>query len=200
MNSGRQALEVYQTLSTQQKRFLNEKDLEDTKSLQEWIEFLEGPVKYDVLIDKTTQMLKRAIRLLWVFAAFNLIVAVVTQSWYMGLLGVGMAILAMYQRFKRGSYFKRDLHNHMRLFFFPALQKLADSLESSTSIKAQFWLREKDQNEHVIIFNVKKEDKPVTVYINADSYHIEVNQNGNKQTISGKNLYYSAFVEDFFSL
>lgn len=199
MNSGRQALEVYQTLSTQQKRFLNEKDLEDTKSLKEWIAFLEGPVKYDVLIDKTTQTLKMAIRLLWVFAAFNLIVAAVTQSWYMGLLGVSMAILAMYQRFKRGSYFKRDLHNHMRLFFFPALQKLAETLESSTSITAQFWLREKDQNEHIIIFSVKKEGKPVTVYINADSYQIEVIQDGDKQTTSGKNLHYSAFVEDFLN-
>ena len=61
MNSGRQALEVYETLSTQQKRFLTEKDLEDTKTLKEWLEFLEGPVQYDVLIDKTTQMLKMAI-------------------------------------------------------------------------------------------------------------------------------------------
>ena len=153
MNSGRQAMEVYQTLSAQQKRFLTEKDLEDTKTLIEWIEFLEGPVKYDVLIDKTTQMLKKAILMLWVFAAFNLIVAIVTQSWYLGVLGIGMAILAIYQRFKRGSYFKRDLHNHLRLFFFPALQKLAESLDQSTAINTRFWLREKDQNEHIIVYD-----------------------------------------------
>lgn len=196
MNSGRQALEVYQTLSSQQKRFLNEKDLEDTKSLQAWLEFLEGPVRYDVLIDKTTQMLKMAIRLLWIFAAFNLIVAVVTQSWYMGVLGAGMAILAMYQRFKRGSYFKRDLHNHLRLFFFPALQQLAKTLDGSTEIKTKFWLREKDENEHIIVFNLEKEGKPVTVFVNPDAYKIEVDNNGDLKTINGKNLHYSTFVAD----
>lgn len=197
MNSGRQAMEVYQTLSSQQKRFLNEKDLEDTKSLQEWVAFLEGPVKYDFLIDKTTQMLKMAIRMLWVFAAFNLIVAIVTQSWYMCVLGAGMAILAMYQRFKRGSYFKRDLHNHLRLFFFPALKKLSESLEVATEIKTRFWLREKDENEHVIVFSLKKEGKGVTVFVNQDAYKIEVEYNGDTKSIHGKNLHYSTFVADF---
>ncbi len=196
MNSGRQALEVYQTLSAQQKRFLNEKDLEDTKSLQDWLDFLDGPVKYDVLIDKTTQMLKMAIRLLWGFAAFNLIVAVVTQSWYMGVLGAGMAILAMYQRFKRGSYFKRDLHNHLRLFFFPTLQKLSEIIDISTEIKTKFWLREKDENEHIIVFSMVKEAKSVTVFVNPNAYKIEVDSHGEKQTIDGKNLHYTAFIED----
>ena len=200
MNSGRQAMEVYQTLSAQQKRFLTEKDLEDTKTLAEWIEFLEGPVKYDVLIDKTTQMLKKAILMLWVFAAFNLIVAIVTQSWYLGVLGIGMAILAIYQRFKRGSYFKRDLHNHLRLFFFPALQKLAESLDQSTAINTRFWLREKDQSEHIIVFSLNKNGNPVTVYVNPASYNIEVEKDGNKQITDGKNLQYSAFVEDFNGL
>ncbi|MDW3197558.1 MAG: hypothetical protein R8G66_34650 [Cytophagales bacterium] len=200
MNSGRQAMEVYQTLSAQQKRFLTEKDLEDTKTLSEWIKFLEGPVQYDVLIDKTTQMLKKAILMLWVFAAFNLIVAIVTQSWYMGVLSVGMAILAIYQRFKRGSYFKRDLHNHLRLFFFPALQKLGESLDQSTAINTRFWLREKDQSEHIIVFSLNKDGNPVTVYVNPESYKIAVEKDGNKQITDGKNLHYSAFVEDFDSL
>lgn len=197
MNSGRQAMEVYEGLSPQQKRFLTEKDLQDTKSLEEWLQFLEGPVKYDVLIDKTTQILKRAIRLLWIFAAFNLIVAIVTQSWYLGVLGAGMAMLAVYQRFKRGSYFKRDLHNHLRLFFFPVLQKLAESMDQSTSINTRFWLREKDQSEHIIIFSLKKDGNPVTVYVNPEGYQIELEKDGNKQITTGNNLHYSEFVEDF---
>ncbi len=194
MNSGRQALEVYETLSAQQKRFLNEKDLEDTKSLQDWITFLEGPVKYDILIDKTTQMLKMAIRFLLVIAAFNLIVAFITQSWYMGVLSLGMVFLAMYQRFKRSSYFKRDLHNHLRLFFFPTLQKLAESLDPTTLIKTRFWLREKDENEHIIIFSLTKGEQLVKVYVNRDTYQIEIN--GDLKKTVGKNLHYSAFVED----
>lgn len=200
MNSGKQAMEVYQTLSTQQKRFLSEKDLEDTKSLSEWIEYLEGPVQYDVLIDKTTQMLKMAIRLLWIFAAFNLIVAILTQTWYLGVISVGMAALAIYQRFKRGSYFKRDLHNHLRLFFFPALKKLTESLDPVTPIKTRFWLREKDQNEHIIVFSLEKDGNPVTVYINPEAYQIEVEKAGKKLKTLGQNLHYSAFVEDFNGL
>lgn len=200
MNSGRQALEVYETLSTQQKRFLIEKDLEDTKTLEEWLEFLEGPVQYDVLIDKTTQMLKMAIRLLWIFAAFNLIVAVVTQSWHMGVIGAGMATLAVFQRFKRGSYFKRDLHNHLRLFFYPTLEKLADALDPATAIKVKFWLREKEQNEHIIVFSLEKAGKPVSVFLNPEGYQIEIDPDGVNQTIQGKNLHYTAFFEDFLSI
>ena len=200
MNSGRQALEVYQTLSTQQKRFLNEKDLEDTKTLHEWIDFLAKPVQYDELIDKTTQMLKLASRLLWGFAAFNLIVAIITQSWYMGLLGAGMAGLAVYQRFQRGSYFKRDLHNHLRLFFFPMLQKLAESLDPGTEITTRFWLREKDRNEEVIRFSLKKGQLPVTVSVNTATYHIRAENDGMQQSIEGKRLLYSTFVEDLLKL
>jgi len=197
MNPGKKAMELYETLSAQQKRFLSEKDLEDTKSLEEWINFLEGPVKYDILIDKTTQILKMAIRFLWIFAGFNLVVGVVTQSWYVGMLGMGMAALAVYQRFKRGSYFKRDLHNHLRLFFFPALQKLAESLDPSTEIITRFWLREKDQSKHIIIFSLKKDGNQVNVKVNPEVYQIEVEKEGKKINTQGRKLHYSALVEDF---
>lgn len=195
MNSGKLALEVYQKLSSQQKRFLNEKDLTDSKTLQEWLDFLEGPVEYDVLIDKTTQSLKMAIRLLWFFAGFNLIVAIITQSWHLAVLGVAMGALALYQRVKRGSYFKRDLHNHLRLFFYPALKGLSEKLEAATPIKAQFWLREKDQNKLIMLFSLNLNDRKIDVAVGPNSYELTTKIEGEAQTKTGENLHHSNFVE-----
>lgn len=196
MNSGRQAFELYQTLDHQQKRFLQEKDMEGTKTLENWISFLEGPVAYDVLIDKTTRTLKLAIRLLWIFAIFNIVIAFVTQSGYLGVVGLGMASLAVYQRMKRGSYFKRDLHNHLRLFFYPALEGMMDFLDKDTLITSQFQLREKDRAEFIIIFSFDHAGKTVEVKVPSD--HYQINLEGTQ--ISGQNLSHVDFCEDLKSI
>lgn len=196
MNSGRQAFELFQTLDNQQRRFLSEKDYEGTKTLEEWLTFLKGPVEYDILIDRTTQTLKMAIRLLWIFAAFNMVVAIVTQSWFLGVVSVGMAVLAIYQRLKRASYFKRDLHNHLRLFFFPALEQMSSLLGSDTKVSTKFQLREKDQAEHIIEFSFSQPGKSIEIKVPADHYHIEVKTGEGAQQKSGKNLSHKAFIED----
>ena len=193
MNTGRQAFEIYNTFSQQQKRFLNEKDLEDTKTLEEWLSFLEGPVAYDTLIDKTTLTLKMAIRLLWAFAGLNVIIAIITASWYLGLLAIAMAGLAVYQRLKRASYFKRDLHNHLRLFFYPALGSMNDFLGSSCSISVHFWLREKDKTEHIIAFSFEHEGHKTKINVLPNGYQIEVNDQLQK---TGNNLSHSSFISD----
>ncbi len=196
MNHGKQAFELFQTLSDSQKRFLIEKDMTDEKTIKEWLVFLQDIVRYDVLIDKTTKNLKLAIKLLWVVAVFNVVIAVVTQSIALGILALLMAGLAVYQRIKRASYFKRDLHNHLRLFFYPLLKALFDTAGPDMPLFADFRLREKDTSDYVISFAFPWDDKKsIKAKLQRDKYELNILVDDAEKQIIGDSLSVGTFLE-----
>jgi len=196
MNSGKQAQELFQKMNGDQKRFLIEKDVTDEKSIKDWLVFLDDIVRYDVLIDKTTKNLKMAILLLWVMAIFNLIVATVTQSLPLLVLSLAMGGLAVYQRVKRASYFKRDLHNHLRTFFHPLLRMLFDVLGPEMPLFADFKLREKDTKEYVVSFSFPWDDnKSVKAKILRDHYELKILVENEEKELNGNDLSVGSFLE-----
>ena len=197
MNSGKQAQDLFQNMSDTQKRFLIEKDATDEKTVKDWLIFLDDIVRYDVLIDKTTKTLKSAIMLLWVFSIFNIIVAVITSSFPMALLGMAMAGLAIYQRLKRASYFKRDLHNHLREFFHPLLKALFDTVGPDTQVFADFKLREKDTDEYVISFGFAWDDqKSIKAKLTREGYNLKVLIDNEEKEIIRDHASVGQFLED----
>ncbi len=197
MNSGKQAQELFHTLSDQQKRFLIEKDLTDEKSIKEWLTFLSDIVRYDELIDKTTRNLKMAIMLLWIIAIFNVVVAIITKSLPLALLAIAMAGLAIFQRVKRSSYFKRDLHNHLRLFFYPLLRALFDTAGPDMPLFADFRLREKDTKDYVVSFSFPWDDrKSIKAKLHRDRYELNVLIDQDEKLIHGETLAVGSFLED----
>ena len=184
-------------MSDTQKRFLIEKDATDEKTVKDWLIFLDDIVRYDVLIDKTTKTLKSAIMLLWVFSIFNIIVAVITSSFPMALLGMAMAGLAIYQRLKRASYFKRDLHNHLREFFHPLLKALFDTVGLDTQVFADFKLREKDTDEYVISFGFAWDDqKSIKAKLTREGYNLKVLIDNEEKEIIRDHASVGQFLED----
>ena len=200
MNSGKQAQELFKSLSTSQRRFLIEKDYTDEKTLEDWVSFLKEIVQYDILIDKITKNLKMAILSLWVIAIFNGLVAILTQSVPLGVGAGLMIILAIYQRFRRASYFKKDIHNHLRLFFYPLLIHLRENIGEKTPILAAFQLREKDKVESILSFSFRwGGDKSAKVKVLDEHYELKVLHGGREKEVTSENLSIEAFRKDLLA-
>lgn len=196
MNSGKQANDLFKTLTDTQKRFLLEKDYSDKKRIGDWIPFLEDIVQYDVLIDRTTRNLRLAINFIGAVAIFNLIVALLTSSVFLGVGGILLVFMTVFQRIKRKAYFKRDLQNHLRLFFFPLIREMQKTLSPEAVFEVEFHLREKDNIQDIISFSVEAESGiRLTSKVRKEHYEFEVMNGEQSQKVIGTNLSYVDFMK-----
>ncbi len=167
--------QIFEQLSVSQRRFLLEKTMTDTKTVREWLEFLQPIVAYDAMIDSATARLKVSLRFLLAMAAFNLLVAVVIQNLWVGLLGMTMAGLAVYQWTSRLAISKRDLSNHLRKFFYPLLASFRDVLDEDLELQASFHLREKDESPVIIDARGAAGEVDFEIALKKDAYQVVIN-------------------------
>ncbi|MEM9325288.1 MAG: hypothetical protein AAGA85_06520 [Bacteroidota bacterium] len=165
--------QIFDELSSAQRRFLLEKDASGKRTATAWLEFLKPIVAFDILVDNSSKKLRHALRLLAFMAAFNLLVALIIGNGWVGATGGLMAFLAAYQWSKLRANVKRDLHNHLRDYFVPLLSYMVEGDFGEMVVEAKFQLREKDQRQYVIEGSIGEEVGGIRFAITRDSYTVD---------------------------
>jgi len=164
--------EIFEDLSNAQRRFLLEKGISGEKTVKEWLDFLRPIVTYDFLMDNSTRRLKLALRFLSAMAVFNLLVSLLINSLWLGLLGTAMAFLAFYQWTRWMGNKKRDLDNPLRQYFFPLLERLHEDGRSDETMEVEFHLRQKDRAPVIIEASIVRGQQPLQFSMTKDDYVI----------------------------
>jgi hypothetical protein len=157
----RKANSIYRSLSAEQKKLVDDKQLSATLSVRDWTAFLRKAAVFDELGEKAVRQYLIYMIILIVFTIIALIVMV--DFWQAGLPGTvicaGLLIIVVrnYRRFK-----KRDLTNHLRLFLLPLLFVLKDKAGDKARVSLKLDLRNPVKTDPVKTF--KQDNRRIKLY------------------------------------
>jgi hypothetical protein len=138
--SVKQALRFYQGLSRDQQRFINEKQINTTLQLREWIAFLKNTATYDEIGDNARK--KNVTKI--VFSVIGIIGSIFVTIWIplLGIILIVIAVLVMAEAIRVNSKLVRlDLSNHLRLFLMPLLFVLREKSGEKANVTLSLDLR-----------------------------------------------------------
>ncbi len=140
--SVRKAREFYQSLTPQQKHFVDNKTINTTLSIKHWIAFLSKTSDYDLYGDTARSIIKWRVGFLIAGTIVTTIVAISTEWYYLFLL-IMLFVFFIYQSVQTGKEFvQRDINNYLRLFFMPFLEAMKKKAGEEAKLSASLDFRD----------------------------------------------------------
>ena len=145
----KKAIQFYQSLSKDQQKFINEKQISLTLPIREWIAFLKNAALYDEIGDATRK--KNITKI--VASVVCIIASVFITLWIplVGILLIVVAVLVMAETIRVNSkLIHLDLTNHLRIFLMPLLYILVSKAGEKADLALSLDLRnpiKKDPNK-----------------------------------------------------
>ncbi len=140
----KKAIEIYKSLSTEQKELVKTKKIRASFSVRKWLVFLNKVSIYDRLADEAREKAKKSTILFFVLAGvvaflhfFLYIIAFILFP-----LLILFVVLGFMSRSKRLKLEHNDLNNYMRFFFYPLLEVMKDKAGEEAKISASLDFRE----------------------------------------------------------
>ncbi len=120
------AKKFYQSLTLQEKRFIDDKTMSTTMSVKNWIAFLTRASAYDAYRDKLASRSGWSIALGVFLTIISTVVYFNTEiSWIIAFPAV-FGFVTAWLIFQRATLKSRDLNNYLRMFFMPFLKMMED--------------------------------------------------------------------------
>ena len=154
----RKAREYYQTLTPQQKHFVDNKTINTTLSIRHWISFLSKTSDFDEYGDKARNTLMIRMILFGIGAVVSIFFAV--EFYYLFAITIILGILFFDALSSRREFTRRDMNNYLRLFFMPFLevikQKAGEEAKLSASLDFSDPLKLQPQKSEVKVYGRKR--------------------------------------------
>ncbi|MDH4059170.1 MAG: hypothetical protein OEU76_10420, partial [Cyclobacteriaceae bacterium] len=138
----RKAQEFYQSLTPQQKHFVDNKTINTTLSISHWISFLKKASDYDEYGDKARNSLGIRIAIFGIAAFVFVFLALGTETYY-PLIGTAILAIFLFNAIQtRIAFASRDINNYLRVFFMPFLEILKQKAGEEAKLSAALDFRD----------------------------------------------------------
>lgn len=157
----KQASSIYRSLTEDQKKLVDDKQLSATLSVKDWTLFLRKAAIYDELGEKAARQYLFLMILMIVLVIVSIVLAI--DYWQAGLpLVVGFGLILFYVIRGYRKYKMRDLTNHLRLFLLPLLFVLKDKAGEKAKMALKLDLRKPTAPEPVKEF--QQDNRKIKLY------------------------------------
>ena len=140
--SARQALQLFKSLSEDQKHFIKEKTLSATMPVGAWLKLLAQSSAYDRLGDHVIRDSKNRAFVSALIGIVLFIIMLISAFFPLGIVVIAAIGYSIYLSNLKNRFKKRDLNNHLRKFFFPLLKVLQQKAGNDSKMSSQLDFRD----------------------------------------------------------
>ncbi len=156
------AKNFYSSLSTQEKRFIDDKTMSTTLSVKNWIAFLQRASAYDAYLEKQVGSSTVWIVLCIIITIASIFFYSSVLIDYLLLIPLVFGMLSVWLISRRMTLKNRDINNYLRKFFMPFLDIMKDLAGEETKLSAAVDFR--DPMKHVKPSAHKIQGRDLKVY------------------------------------
>lgn len=149
------AKKFYQSLTLQEKRFIDDKTMSTTMSVKNWIAFLTRASAYDAYRDKLASRSGWSIAIGVILTIASIVVYFESEiMWTISLTAVFGCVTA-WLILQRATMKSRDLNNYLRMFFMPLLKMMEDFAGPDAKLSAAVDFRDPFKSNSPIASTVR---------------------------------------------
>jgi len=138
----RKAKEFYQSLTPQQKHFVDNKTINTTLSIKHWLAFLGKTSDYDLYGDTARSILGWRIGFYIAAGVVSIVVALASEFYYLFALAALFGVFTYHAAQARADFIQRDINNYLRLFFMPFLEAIKKKAGEEAKMSASLDFRD----------------------------------------------------------
>lgn len=151
----RKAQEFYQSLTSQQKHFVDNKTINTTLSINHWIAFLKKASDFDEYGDKARGTLAVRIGTFGITAFVSVFFAFATEFYYLFIVTAILLIFLFNAIQTRIAFASRDINDYLRVFFMPFLEIIKQKAGEDAKLSASLDFRDPIKSNEPEKFDIK---------------------------------------------
>lgn len=161
--SSAKALAFYNSLSPQQKHFIDKKTLSTTLTVKQWLGFLTKASAYDEYGATAMKGITKRIIIFVILTAASFVPVFMFPSPFIAILPAIGFLLVIFQALDYRKFKNRDISDYLRLFFLPFLKilvkKAGEDAKLSAAVDFRNPLNEMTPNKYVDSTSLKRKIK-----------------------------------------